>query len=309
MSYITIVCPYCNRELFMPEDAKNVVCMYCAKPINVAEIRNQSLQKDKVRRSAFSNEVYELLSSSILSLPEKIIGSVHDYGKFSISNYEKYFPIYKSSLEESLNLINIAYEEDNSIALDYADQLFEVINKQLINIDGAKESSGKMFNAQYFIVTFFIPAILDFNFQCSSTIVDTFVDNWNKKYANSKIKRSTYDEIKEGFRFKNKWCFITTATCQTLDKSDDCYELNMFRKFRDRYSEISDDTKREMLFYYTIAPQIVKSIEERNDRDKIYNGIWKNYLSPCLKFLEDGEDDRCAVVYREMISELMAMIY
>lgn len=30
-------------------------------------------------------------------------------------------------------------------------------------------------------------------------------------------------------------CYITTAACSSFKKSDDCYELNMFRRFRDNW--------------------------------------------------------------------------
>lgn len=303
MSYITIVCPYCKKELFMPEDAKDVVCMYCAKPIDVQKIRTQQL-RDLQNKSNLNADSYKLLDDAITALPSNIVRSVHEYGKFSISNYEEHFPIYKKSLEKSVKLASIAYEIDNSAACTYADRLFNVVNDYIKNFGIKKESSGKMFDVQYFMVTYFIPAILDIDEPPCSTIVDTFIDNWNKVHQNSKIKRCTYKEIHEGFRFKNKWCFITTATCNTLNKPDNCHELNTFRNFRDRYSKLSEQNKREMLFYYTIAPAIVSKINCRSNKDEIYKYIWYTYLSPCMDLLESDNDIDCAKLYKKMVTNL-----
>lgn len=58
----------------------------------------------------------------------------------------------------------------------------------------------------------------------------------------------------------NKKCFITTATLINIgDNNDKCYELEVFRRFRDSY--IQQNFPELINYYHEIAPQIVKTIE------------------------------------------------
>lgn len=38
--------------------------------------------------------------------------------------------------------------------------------------------------------------------------------------------------------------------------------------------------------YYDVAPSIVKHINQRPDRKEIYQSIWDEYLSPCIRLIE-----------------------
>jgi len=67
-------------------------------------------------------------------------------------------------------------------------------------------------------------------------------------------------------------CFITTATCETLGKPDNCYELNLFRDFRDNWLERQPDGKALIQEYYDVAPKIVNSINKRKDAN-IFTGL------------------------------------
>lgn len=302
MSYVTVICPYCRRELFMPEDAKDVVCMYCAKPIDIAELLRRSL---KHQAPAAPEQAEKLLNEARAALPQKLVGGVHDYGKFSVFTYEKNFPEYESALYKSLSLASDAFLEDRSSADKFADILLKAVEDQMVTLSATKEGSRAMFDVQYFMVTFFIPAILNFKSEASGPIADCFIEKWNAKHTKSGIKKSTFEDIKQGFRFKNKWCFITTATCNTLGKPDNCYELNMFRSFRDRYSETSDENRKKVLYYYRVAPFIVSKIEGNSDKDLIYREIWETYLSKCLTLLASGDDAGCANLYAQMMQELL----
>lgn len=105
---------------------------------------------------------------------------------------------------------------------------------------------------------------------------------------------------------KDSGCFITTAVCGSLGRSDDCYELSCFRKFRDNWLLNQDDGSKLVQEYYDIAPEIVKKINEQSSSDRIYRSIWENYLKPCLKFLEGNENEKCKRTYMEMVNNLRA---
>lgn len=103
--------------------------------------------------------------------------------------------------------------------------------------------------------------------------------------------------IKEG-------CFVTTAVCNSLSKSDDCFELTAFRKFRDEWLTAQPDGKTLIAEYYAIAPRIVANINHLADAKEIYKHIWQKYLAPCLNFIERGDNDSCKSKYVEMVCEL-----
>ena len=108
---------------------------------------------------------------------------------------------------------------------------------------------------------------------------------------------------------KSSGCFITTAVCQCFGKSDDCYELTMFRRFRDDWLMKQPDGKALIAEYYATAPAIVSCIDGREHPADIYQQIWQRYLSPCLKHLEQGEYKACKERYIAMVCTLKAKYY
>ncbi len=103
-------------------------------------------------------------------------------------------------------------------------------------------------------------------------------------------------------------CFITSATCLSLQKSDDCYELNTFRDFRDYYLIYQTDGKELIEEYYRIAPDIVKNINNHSNKRDLYDCIWQEYLSKCLNLIEQDKYDEAKSVYINMVKTLQAVL-
>lgn len=99
-------------------------------------------------------------------------------------------------------------------------------------------------------------------------------------------------------------CFITSATCLSLGKGDNCYELNAFRHFRDNWLRSCADGTQLIKEYYNIAPKIVSNIDKREDYLQIYEFIWNSYLKRCLTAIEAGDNDYCKKLYCEMVYTL-----
>ena len=99
-------------------------------------------------------------------------------------------------------------------------------------------------------------------------------------------------------------CYITTAICEEFGKADDCYELTVFRKFRDNWLKQQPDGEMLITKYYNTAPQIVNLINKQPNRKAIYQFINENYLSKCLLYIEKGENDKCKNAYIEMMEYL-----
>lgn len=99
-------------------------------------------------------------------------------------------------------------------------------------------------------------------------------------------------------------CYITTATCNTLQKGDDCYELEKFRWFRDNWLSKQEGGVELIQHYYNIAPNIVANINLQPDKQRIYTDIWYRYLQPCLAHIEAGNFEACRDSYIKMVNTL-----
>lgn len=100
-------------------------------------------------------------------------------------------------------------------------------------------------------------------------------------------------------------CFLTSATCRTLAKGDNCEELNTLRRFRDNWLKKQTYGPELIEEYYHIAPGIVEEIRKREDSHSIYNYMWENYIKVCYEFILQKEHERAVDKYKEMVYELM----
>lgn len=99
-------------------------------------------------------------------------------------------------------------------------------------------------------------------------------------------------------------CFITSAVCRTLKKPDDCYELTAFRTFRDTWLCKQPGGQALIKEYYRIAPGIVTAIDSQPNSPAIYQSILDKYLTPCLRYIESGQFDKCKDTYVTMVNTL-----
>ena len=134
--------------------------------------------------------------------------------------------------------------------------------------------------------------------ECARKIEGKAIVGKKGEYCSKKCKRK-----KEG------GCFITTAVCQSFGKADDCYELNIFRGYRDKWLKAQQDGNDLIQEYYEIAPRITKAIDEKPDKQLIYVDIWKKHLQPCLEAIELDQNDLCRERYVAMVRELAVKYY
>jgi hypothetical protein len=103
---------------------------------------------------------------------------------------------------------------------------------------------------------------------------------------------------------KKSDCFITSAVCRSFAKPDDCYELSLFRRFRDGWLTGQPEGPALIERYYRTAPAIVAAIDRSPDRDAVYRRIWDAYLAPCLCAIENGRLEDCKQQYIGMVETL-----
>ncbi|MBQ3665404.1 MAG: hypothetical protein II919_04795 [Lachnospiraceae bacterium] len=98
------------------------------------------------------------------------------------------------------------------------------------------------------------------------------------------------------------FCFITTAVCEKLGKTDDCFELTTLRNYRDTWLINSDGGKELIEEYYRIAPLIVSRIKTSDKFDEYCQHLLTNYINPCLDMIAISEYEKCRDKYIEMVN-------
>ncbi len=60
-------------------------------------------------------------------------------------------------------------------------------------------------------------------------------------------------------------CFLTTACCELVGLTDDCFELRALRRFRDQVLARTPEGRRDIALYYERAPQILRMMAVRDE--------------------------------------------
>lgn len=157
-------------------------------------------------------------------------------------------------------------------------------------------------NLSFAMAAYVYPAMLKYNGASTNGLVEATSKAWKEAFPKSNVTPSDYDTIESGFH--KKFCFITTACCRNKNKPDDCYELTVLRSFRDNYMMSLPDGEELINLYYDIAPSIVKHIDRLPDSQLIYDGIWNQYILPCIRMIEGGQYGECLDLYRKMVMDL-----
>lgn len=282
MSLITIRCPYCGRELNVPEDAENIVCMFCAQPIDIREVLTPSSVTD-----------LEPL------LPEELFSARLDAKNFTANHYQEEYERYLAQFRPALDAFHRNAQADSNAAEHFADLLFQKFQNSLQETGGKHPDS---FPLRLTITALTVPSILSLDSPESERAADCFLEKWNTVFPKEHLGKATYEQVLAGF--KHKFCYITTAVCNSLGKGDGCAELNAFRSFRDGWLASSPDGPEKITEYYLFAPMIVRSIDACGHAEAEYRRIWENCLSPLLTCIQEGRQTDCAEGYEKMVLSL-----
>ena len=116
---------------------------------------------------------------------------------------------------------------------------------------------------------------------------------------------SEYERARRDGTLPNEGCFITTAVCRALDKSDDCIELITLRNFRDSYMKTSQVMQGEVKKYYNIAPKICNEIGNEDDFGaNTYSNIWEKYIKYALDAIARDDKQQAYDIYKNMVLSL-----
>jgi hypothetical protein len=100
-------------------------------------------------------------------------------------------------------------------------------------------------------------------------------------------------------KFLDDNCFITTAVCRQLGKSDNCHELETLRAFRDGW--MKQNGMQEFIDeYYVKAPAIVQTLAARKDSDLIFSSFYTHYITPAVAAIEKNLYRTAFEIYKKL---------
>ncbi|MBR6486799.1 MAG: hypothetical protein IKT17_08940 [Lachnospiraceae bacterium] len=225
--------------------------------------------------------------------------------QFNKDSYRDAFDSYREKYRELFDKIESEHQE----ADDKESYITGLAQSFIDNAMKKYESIPKKGDREHFLIDFnpvltvyMLPALNGNGSEGCSALAQSIVKLWNDAFKRYRLSIGTFEEIDAGF--KRKLCYITTAVCKSLGKPDDCYELKMLREYRDHYLLDKDMGRDIVEDYYNIAPTIVNRINRREDRNMIYSDIFKRYINPCIRLIEDGKEEECRKLYSDMVYSL-----
>ncbi len=304
MEYIVKQCPKCGGELHIPSELKKCICMFCGEEFEIqgteAKARNESEQR-------IIEMTYRKALAGIALLIEN---SEYNMMNFTKDRYEASFEKYVETCKPILQ----AAEDYTTLTEVSKESVIEEISQGIIEATKVKiDEQGKAYKGfaqsriidqyRFFLAIYTVPMIRYLRYGISETLADAILEKWRRLYPKHEFNKGSYEDLVAGFKRKG-FCFITTAVCEFMEKPDDCYELTLFRNFRDTYMQATEDRQALVKEYYQVAPAIVAIINAQPSRDIIYTSIWRKYLQPCLEDIEQNRLEDCEKHYVNMINKL-----
>ena len=301
MEFLKGVCPHCKGELQVPQDRETIICMYCGRELAVRDALAK--QEEISRPKPVTDE------TAIEALQNLLYGIENPMQYFKKALYMDFFNKYVFENAKNLAILEQAYmasEDADALLPRIAEPLVARVESDLHALRGRKKDELQM-DYNLAMVVYVFPALLETNKVSGQAWIDALIRTWKKHFPKTELKAATAKEINAGFRYR--FCYITTAVCESQHKADDWYELSLLRTFRDEYLLKSEAGEAMVHEYYDVAPSIVKHIGKRADADVIYEGIWQQYLSPCIRLIESGQNEECVDLYKRMVYELKDLYF
>lgn len=301
MEFLKGVCPHCKGELQIPEDRETVICMYCGKELAVKDAVKQP--EADIRPESVSED------TAVAALQQLLYGIENPMQYFKKGKYMDFFNKYLFENAKNLAILEQAYQaadDPQALMERVAEPLVSRVEDELKEFRGYKRDDRQM-DYNLSMVVYVFPALLENNQVSGQAWIDVLTATWKKHFPKTELKSATAKEINAGFRYR--FCYITTAVCESRHKPDDCYELSLLRSFRDDYLLQSEEGAKMVDEYYDVAPSIVKHIGKRDNANEIYEGIWQEYLSPCIRMIESGQNEECVDLYKRMVYDLKELYF
>lgn len=241
------------------------------------------------------------IKENLESLLEDALSSIGAFRKKTYdTTFSNLYEEYKDTVERLEAHLGDTNEETDlgQIAIiipDYAQKKLEQALK--------KEQKKLSMDLNLAMAAYVIPVLTYTRQPKCDKLAEEIISLWNERNVTGLVlSKSSYEKIAGGF--KKGFCYITTAVCEDQNKPDDCRELTVLRTYRDQYMMCTEEGQKLVEEYYDIAPAIVYAINMHKDASAVYQGIYNEYLIPCIAFAENGENDACRELYKKMVRTL-----
>lgn len=195
-------------------------------------------------------------------------------------------------------------DEDAAAALEaeYAEVIPALAQQQLGGL-GKRKKDNAAIDYNMNMAVYVIPCLCHLKNEHWDNIAGQTVKKWNEqKVTDLTLGQSSYESISGGF--KKRLCFITTAVCESRHLADDCYELETLRNYRDTYLQTSESGRALVDEYYETAPLLVSLMNMQPEHDRLYEQLYRDYISPCVRDIEAGRYAACEHKYETMVRRL-----
>ena len=289
-------CPKCREVMQIPEGRSQIICMFCGEPFAVADT-----EEGDAGDYAAELELFRECADTLFCNVEKTVKG------FQRNQYEGSFQSYLIAYQKELKMmqsIMYAAPERTEAEETLAEIMTDAARRAMENSGVGKLGRESLqMTMNMYMVTYVLPAIL-YTDAGLAGLADCICREWSSVFKKSNIQAATYDALKEGFR--RKLCYITTAVCESLNKPRDCYELQVLKAYRDNYLSAAPGGEALIAQYYDLAPTIVKRVNKQKEHASIYRELYETYISPCVRLIEEGENEACREKYQEMVERLQA---
>ena len=99
-------------------------------------------------------------------------------------------------------------------------------------------------------------------------------------------------------------CFFTMASVTTLGLSDDCWELQTLRRFRDGPRAVTPEGRALTARYYAEAPRLVDGINRREDAGLAWLKAYWSHILPCAVLAHLGLHRAAIAHYTALFAKL-----
>ncbi|MGE5393002.1 MAG: CFI-box-CTERM domain-containing protein [Candidatus Saccharibacteria bacterium] len=102
-------------------------------------------------------------------------------------------------------------------------------------------------------------------------------------------------------------CYITTACVGYFGLPDDCQELRVLRRFRDRVLLPTPAGRRAVKEYYQVAPELVAAVAAHPMASRIWQKVY-GQIQQAVKLVRMGSFDQAFRHYQAMTKELQHLV-
>lgn len=268
---------------------------------------SKELEQPQIIQTSQINEMEYLKLTDGLrcELSDLITDVANPLEDFQKKDYEKHFLDYLEEHRPLFQDLEDAYiysDQKEELVQSLAESLALFAEKELRKEPKKRKRTRRLTDYNMTLVVYVFPALLKENPQSGEPFARGILRSWKEHFPKTNLHIATYGEIESGF--KKRYCYITTAVCQSLHKGDDCEELVLLRDYRDSYLMEMSNGQEVIREYYDVAPTIVKHINRRKDSPQIYRNIYDNYLGRCIELIRQGKKEQCRKVYTAMVYDL-----